>query len=159
MTLPPLQGFSSEETVFHLCQFLSNFLKYSFSNFPLFQPYSNFAIYFPGNSILLNSFAFVFCFQFTSSCLLTSAPILPLNSSTNSLACSRSSFLSHISFSTVNLFYHTRYFSTPLIFLLFNIFSTSHSSTPSTLIGLPSSLFYPFTCSLYHTIRLTFTTR
>jgi len=48
-----LQGFFSGETDFHFRQFLSNFLRYSFSNFPLFYPYNIFAVYFPGNSLFL----------------------------------------------------------------------------------------------------------
>ena len=58
----------------------------------------------------------------------------------------------------MNPFYYTRYFSTPLTFLLFKILSTSHSSTLSTSTGFPSSLFCPFTCSLYYTTQLTLTT-
>ena len=60
---------------------------------------------------------------------------------------------------TINSFYYTRYLSTPFIFLLFSIFSTSYSLTSSTLIGFPSSFFYSPTCFLYCTIQLTFTTR
>ena len=149
LILPPLQGFSSEETDFHFCQFLSNFLKYSSSNFSLFYPYSIFAINFPGNFSFLKSFASAIS---SLSCLLTSAFILSSNSSNTSLAFPRSFFLSQVSYSTVNPFYRTRYLSTPLIFLLFNIFSISHSSTPSISIGFPSSFFCPSTCSLYHTI-------
>ena len=137
LTLPPLQGFSSGETNFHLCQFLSNFLKYSASNFPSSHLYSNFTIYLPSKSILLNSFTL----GFTSSCLLTSILCLPLNSSTNSLACSKYSSFSHVLFSAIKPFYRTRYLFTSLIFLLFRIFSTSHSSTPSTSIGLTSFFF------------------
>ena len=155
LTLPPLQGFSGE-TDFHLHQFLSSLFKYSSSNFPSSYLYNIFTINFPSNSPLLKFFSSAISIF---SCLLTSTFILPLNSFTNSLACSRSFFLSHISLSAVNLFHHTKYFLTPLIFLLFNIFSTSHSSTPSTSIGFPSSFFCPSTCSLYHTIRLMFTTR
>ena len=51
LTLPLLQGFSFRETAFHLCQFLSNFLKYSSSNLPSFHPYNIFAINFPGNVV------------------------------------------------------------------------------------------------------------
>ena len=156
LTLPPLQGFSSGETDFHFCQFLSNFLRYSSSNFPLSHPYNIFAVNFPGNSPLLKSLSFAIS---SFSCLLTSAFILPSNSSNAFLAFLKASLFSYVSYSTINLFYHTKYLFTPLIFLLFNIFSTSHSSTPSTLIGLPSSLFCPSTCSLYCTIRLMFTTR
>ena len=65
-----------------------------------------------------------------------------------------SSFLSYILCSAVNLFHHTRYFTTSYIFLLFRIFSTSHSSTFST-----STVFCSPTCSLYYIIWLIFTTR
>ena len=149
LILPPLQGFSSRETDFYLCQFFSNFLRYSALNFPLFHPYSNFAIYFPSNIPLLNSSSSI---ASIFSCLLTSALTPFLNLFTNSLAFSKSSSFSHESCSAINPFYHTRYLSTSLIFLLFNIFSTSHSSTPSTSIGFPSSFFCPPTCSLYRTI-------
>ena len=162
LTLPPLQGFSSRETDFHLCQFLSNFLRYSVLNFLSSHPYSIFAVYLPGNSILLNSSALwsnpLFCFWFTFSCFLISVLILSSNSSTNSFAFFRSSSLSHVSPSAVNPFHHTRYFSTPFIFFLFKILSTSHSSTPLTSTGFPSSLFCPFICSLYCTTWLTLTT-
>ena len=149
LTLPLLQGFSSRETDFHLCQFLSNFLKYSSSNFPSSYPYNIFAIKFPSNSPLLKSFSSVLS---NFSCLLTSAFILPSNSSNASLAFPKSSFLFHVSCSAVNPFHCTKYLSTPLIFLLFNIFSIFHSLTPSISIGFPSSFFYPSTCSLYCTI-------
>ena len=70
-----------------------------------------------------------------------------------------SSSFSYVSFSAINPFYCTRYFSTPFTFLLFSILSTSHFLTPSILIGFPSFFLCPSTYSLYHTIRLTFTTR
>ena len=143
MTLSPLQGFFSGETDYHLCQFFSNFLRYSALNFLLSHPYSNFAMYLLGNSTLLSS-AFL-----SSTCLLTSAPILPSKSSTKFFAFLKSSSFSQVSLSAVNPFHRTRYFSTPFIFLLFRIFSTSHSSTPSTSTGFPSFFFCPFTCSLY----------
>ena len=149
LTLPPLQGFFSRETDFHFHQFLSNFLKYYSSNFPLFYLYSIFAINFPGNSPLLKSFSSVLS---NFSCFLTSTFILPLNSSNTPAAFPKSFFLSQILCSTVNPFYHTKYLSTSLIFLLFNIFSISHSLTPSISIGFPSSFFCPSTCSLYYTI-------
>ena len=149
LTLFSFQGFFSRETDFHLHQFLSNFLRYSSSNLPSFHPYNNFAVYLPSNFPLLNSF---FSAIFILSCLLTFAFICPSNSSNASFAFSKFSLFSHMSCSTVNLFHHTRYLSTPLIFLLFNIFSTSHSLTPSISIGFPSSFLCPPTCSLYHTI-------
>ena len=64
-----------------------------------------------------------------------------------------------MSYSTMNLFHYTKYFTTPLTFCLFNIFSTSYSSTPSTSTGFTFSTFCPSTCSLYHTTQLMFTIR
>ena len=162
LTLPSFQGFSSRETDFHLFQHLSNFFKYSSSNFLSSHPNKILAVYLPGNSLLLNSSVsgFIYTFYLSSipSCLLTSALSLPSNSSTSSLAFSKSSSFFHVSFSTINLFQHTKYFSTPYSFLLFNIFSISHSSTPSTSTGFGSFTLCPFTGSLYLIILLTFTT-
>ena len=84
---------------------------------------------------------------------------LPSNLSTNFFAFSKFSFFSQVSYSAVNPFYLTKYLSTPFIFLLFKIFSTSHSSTSFTSIGFTSFFFYPSTCSLYCTTQLIFTTR
>ena len=140
-----LQSFPSGETDFHLCQFLSNFLRYSSSNLLLSYLYSNFAIYLPNNSSLLNSLSSTISIL---SYLLTSAFICPLNSSNASFVFSKFSLFSHVSCSTVNSFHHTRYLSTPCIFLLFNIFSL----TPSISIGFPSSFLCLSTCSLYCTI-------
>ena len=156
LTLTPPQGFSSGETDFHFCQFLSNFLKYSFLNFLLFYSYNIFVVNFPGNSPLLKSLSSTIS---SFSCLLTSVFILSSNSASISFMCPKFSFFSYILYSTVNPFYLTRYFSIPLIFLLFRISSTSYSSTPSTLTCFPSSFLYPSTYSLYRTIQLTFTTR
>ena len=149
LTLPFLQGYSSGETDFHLHQFLFNFLRYSSSNLPLFHPYSNFAVYLPNNSSLLNS---LFSTISILSCLLTSAFIHPSNSFNASFVFSKFSLFSHIFCSTVNPFHCTRYLSTPLIFLLFNIFSISHSLTPSILISFPSFFLCSPTCFLYYTI-------
>ena len=154
--ITPPSRFSSRETDFHFCQFLSNFLRYPSLNFLSSHPYNIFAVYFPSNSPLLKSFSSILS---NFSCLLISALILPSNFPTASLAFHRSFSLSYVSYSIINPFYCTKYFSTPLIFLLFKIFSTSYSLTPSTLIGFASSLFCSSTCSLYCTIRLTFTTR
>ena len=119
LTLFSSQGFSSGETDFHFCQFLSNFLRYSFLNFPLSHSYNIFTIYFPGNSPLLKSFSSILS---NFSCFLISTLILLSNFSIVSLVFPRSSSLFYVSYSTVNLFQHTKYFSTPLIFLLFKIF-------------------------------------
>ena len=127
---------------FHFLQFLSNFLKYSSSNFLLFHLYNSFAIYFPSNSPLLKSF---FSTNSNCSCLLNSKFILPSNSATDSFAFSKSfSFFQLLCF-TINLFHYTKYFTTPLTFLLFKIPSTSHSLTSSTSIGLTSSFLCPST--------------
>ena len=149
LTLPFLQGYSSGETDFHLHQFLFNFLRYSSSNLPSSHPYSNFAVYLPNNSFLLNS---LFSTISILSCLLTSAFIHSSNSFNASFVFSKFFLFSHMFCSTVNPFHCIRYLSTPLIFLLFNIFSISHSLTPSISIGFPSSFLCPPTCSLYYTI-------
>ena len=145
LTLLFLQSFPSGETDFHLCRFLSNFLRYSSSNLPLSHLYSNFAIYLPNNSSLLNSLSSTISIL---SYLLTSVFICPSNSFNDSFVFSNFSLFSHVSCSTVNSFYYTRYLSTPRIFLLFNIFSL----TPSISIGFPSSFLCPSTCFLYCTI-------
>ena len=136
---------------FHFFQFFSNLFKYFSSNFQSSHLYNNFAVYFPDNSILLYS-------STSLSCLLTSTPPHS-NSSINSSALFKFSLLSQVSPSAINSFYLIKYFSTPLIFFLFSIFSTFHSLTLSTSTSFPSSFFCPFTCSLYLTIWLTFTTR
>ena len=141
---------------FHLFQFFSNFFKYLSSNFLLSHPYNSLAVYFPGNSILLHSSTSFFFSIF--SCHLTSTPSRS-NSFINSSTFFKFSLYFQVSPSAVNPFHCIKYFSTPLIFFLFKTFSTSHSSTPSTSTGFPSSFFCPLTCSLYHTIQLTLTTR
>ena len=129
--------------LFHHRQFSSNLFQYSCSYF--FSPhlYNNFAMYFPGNS-LLN----VFFSSFLSCHLVSSSSSLPYsfsNSSTRSLAFLRFSLLSQVSSSVVHPFHHTRYLSLPHTCLLFIIFSTSHSSSPSITTGYGLSLFCPFT--------------
>ena len=127
---------------FHFLQFLSNFLKYSFLNFLLFHPYNIFTIYFPSSSPLLK---FLFSAISNFSYFLTFAFILPSNFPTNFFAFSKSSSFSQLSCSAENPFHCTKYFIAPLNFLLFNILSTSHSSTLSTSIGLTSSFLCPST--------------
>ena len=126
---------------FYLLQFLSNFFKYSFLNFPSSHLYNIFAVYFPGNSALLESFSSA---KSNFSYLLTSTFILPSNSATNFFAFSKSFSFSQLLYSAVNLFYCTKYFTTPLTFLLFKILFTSQSLTPFTSIGL-TSFFCPST--------------
>ena len=140
--ITPPQGFSSGETDFYFCQFLSNFLRYSFSNFLLSYLYNSFAIYFSGNSALLKSFSSA---QSNFSCLLIFVFILPSNSAISSFVFFKFSSFFQLLFSAVNSFYHTKYFVTPLTSLLFKIFSTSHFSTPPTSTGFSFSFFCPFT--------------
>ena len=86
-----LQGFFSGETNFHFYQFLSNFFKYSFSNFPSSHLYNIFAIYSSGNSLLLESLSSIIS---NFSCCLTSAFNIPSNSATTTFIFSKSSSLS-----------------------------------------------------------------
>jgi len=102
------------------------------------------------SDFLLLKFLFLAISNF--SCYFISAFNLSSNSATTSFVFSKSSSFFQVLYSVINLFYHTKYFTTSRIFLLFQIFSTSHFSTPSTFIGFASSTFYPFTYSLYYTI-------
>jgi len=136
---------------FYLCQFLSNFLRYSLSNFLLFYLYNTFAICFLGNSPHLES-----CSSATATYnlfyLLTSILILSLKSATTSLTFPKSSSLSYMLYSTINLLQYTKYFITPLIFYLFNIILTSNFSFPSTFTSFCFFIFCLFTSSLYFII-------
>ena len=148
MTLSFIQGFSSRKIEFHFYQFLSIFLKYSFSNFPSFHLYSIFSVNLPDSFFLLKS-----CSSATSNffCLLTSVLILSLKSVTTSCAFPKPSFFSYMSYSAVNSFQHTKYFVTPLTFHLFNILFTFHSSSPSTSTSSGSSTLCFLTSFLYFT--------
>ena len=143
-----LPDFSSGETDFHFCQFLSNFFKYSSLNFPLSHLYNIFVVYFHSNSSLLK---FLSSTLFNFSYLLILAFNLSSNSTTAFFVFSKFSSFFQLLCSTINLFYHTKYFTTSLIFLLFNIFFTFHSSTFFTFTGFTSSTFCPPTYSLYYT--------
>ena len=108
-------------------------------------PYINFAMNSLGNS-QLNSLS-----SFSSSCYLsssTSSLYFLSNSSTNSFAFPKSSLFSQVFSSAVYPFHLTRNFSFPLTVLLFKIFSTSNSSSPSIMTGFGSIFFCPSTCSL-----------
>ena len=105
-------------------------------------------MYFSSNSLFLKSLFFA---KSNFSCLLTFILSLFSNSATTSFAFSMSSSLFHVSLSAINIFQCIKYFTTSLIFLLFNIFSTSHFSTLSTSTGFTSFTFCSFTCSLYLT--------
>ena len=96
------------------------------------------------------------------SCLLTSSMSLLYSLSYSSiafLAFFRFSFPFQVSDSAVNPFHYTRYLSFPLICCLFNILSTSHSSSPSITTGAGCFFLCPSTCPTYFCILLTFTTR
>ena len=113
-------------------------------------------MYLPGYS-LLNIFLFssASChLTFSSSSLLYSLS----NSSTNSMAFFKFSLLSQVSSFAVHPFHCTKYLSLPHTFLLFIIFSTSHSSSPSITTGCGVSFLCPSTCNLYHYTRLTLIT-
>ena len=111
-----LQGFSSKETNFYFCQFLSNFFKYSFSNFSLFYLYNILAIYFSSNFSFLKFLSFAIS---NFPCLLTSILSLPSNSATVFFIFSKFSSFFYVLFSVINLFQCTKYFTIFLIFLLF----------------------------------------
>ena len=114
------------------------------------------AVYLPGNS-LLNTFLFS-----SASCRLTSSSsslrYSLSNSSTNSIAFFRFSLLSYVSSSAVHPFHCTKYLSLPHTFLLFIIFSTSHSFSPSITTGCGVSFLCLSTCDLYRHTWLTLTT-
>ena len=72
LILSPLQGFSSRETDFYFCQFLSNFFKYLSSNFLSSYLYNIFVIYFLSNSSLLKSLSStIFNFSFLLTFILS----------------------------------------------------------------------------------------
>ena len=129
--------------LFHCRQFSSNLFQYSCLYFFSPHPYNSFAVYFPGSSLLNSFFSFSLSYRLvsSSSSLLYSFS----NSSTRSLAFLRFSLLSQVSSSAVHPFHHTRYLSLPRIHLLFIIFSTSHSSSPSITMGCGISFFCPST--------------
>ena len=141
---------------FHRCQFSSNLFQYSCSYFFFPHPYNNFAIYLPGNS-LLNTF---FSFFISCHCVSSSSSLLYSfsNSSTKSLAFLRFSLLSQLSSSAMHPFHRTRYLSLPCTRLLFIIFSTFHSSSPSITTGCGISFLCPSTCPVYLHTLLTLTT-
>ena len=133
-------------------QFLSNRPQYSLSNFLLSHLYSIFAVYLFGNSPFMFSLLFLLSLNFPIS-LYSS-----LNSLTKSSMFSRFSLGFQISSFAVYPFHYTKYWSFPLNFFLFNIFSTSYSFSPLIITGAGHSLFWPFTWSLYLHTLLMFTT-
>ena len=155
ITVPPLKVPTPEELAspspisfpFYLAQFFSNFFKYLFSNLLSFHPNKILAVYFPSNSLFLNSSAFgfnsifvVFCFSFFfSTCYISSSLISFSNSSTKSIAFFKFSNPSQVSSSAIYSFHLTKYFGFPLLSRLSKIFSISTRGG-----GI---FFYPSTCS------------
>ena len=82
-----------------------------------------------------------------------------LNSLIASFAFFKFSLSSHVLDSAINPFHCTKYLSFPLIHHLFNILSTSHSSSPSIITGAVCSFFCLSTCPMCLCILLTLTTR
>ena len=113
-------------------------------------------MYLSGNSLLT-----VFLSS-SASCYLTSSSLSLLysfsNSFTSSIAFFKFPLLSYISFSAVYPFCHTRYLSLLRIFLLFMIFSTSHSFSPSITTSYDTSFLCPSPYGLYLHTLLTLTT-
>ena len=113
-------------------------------------------MYLPGSSILN-----IFLSSSVSYCLTSSSSSLQYslsNSLTNSIVFFKFSLLSQVFFLAVYSFHHTKYLSLPRTFLLFIIFSTSHSSSPLITTSCGVSFFCPSTCDLYYRIQLTLTT-
>ena len=139
---------------FHCLQFLSNLSQYSWSY--LLSDYLNsfFAMNLSGNTSLLN-------IPFLHSCLAISSMSQRysfLNSLITSCVFSKFSFPSYVFNSAVNPFQHTKYLSFPLTCHLFRILFTSYSFSPLIITRASCSFFYPYTCSTYCCILLTFTT-
>ena len=140
---------------FQCLQFFFSLVQYSLlyllSNYP-----NNFlAINLSGSSPLLKVSSFFSCLLTFSMSLLYSF----LNSSTASFAFSRFYFPFQVSDSVVNSFHCTKYLSFPLIYCLFNIFSTFYSSSSSIITRAGCFFLCSSTCPIYLYILLTFTTR
>ena len=129
-----MEKLTSPSFPFYLTQLLSNFFKYSFSNFLLSYLNRILVVYFPSNSLLLNSsasefnsisislsfpFSFLFFTHFISSSLISLSKFF-----TKSIPFSKFYNFSQVSFSVIYFFYLTKYFGFPLTSCLFNIFST-----------------------------------
>ena len=139
---------------FHLLQFLSNLAQYSLSYLLSNHPNSFLAVNLPSNSLLQNV-SFSFFYLLTSSISLLYSFSYSL---TASFAFFRFSSPFQVSDSDVNPFHCTRYLSLPLICHLFNILSTSYSSSPLIMTGAGCSFLCPFTCPIYLRTLLMFTT-
>ena len=139
---------------FYFLQFLSNLAQYSLLYLLSNYPNSFLTVNLPGNSPLWNVPSSFFCLLTSSMSLLYSL----LYFSIVSLAFFRFSFPSQVPDSAVNPFYYTRYLSFSLIYHLFNILLTSHSSSPSIITEAGCSFLYLSICPTYLRILLTLTT-
>ena len=144
ITWPPLQD-SSSRGIFPSIPILIHLLSLSFLYLFLPHPYSSLAINSLGNS-RQNSFS-----SSSSSCHLSSSAssLYSLsNSSTSFFVFPRFSLFSYISFSTVYPFHHTKNLTFPHTVLLFKIFSTLNSSSPSMMTSFGGVFFCPSACGL-----------
>ena len=122
ITVPPLKVPTPEELAssssiffpFYLAQFFSNFFKYLSLNFLLSHLNKILTIYFPSNSLLLNSSAFgfnststTFCFSFLFSIHHTSSSLISFsNSSIKFIAFFKFPNPSHIFFCCISFLSH-----------------------------------------------------
>ena len=139
-----------------LClQFLSSLPQYSWS-YLLFDHLNSFlAANLPGNSLLLNV-PFLCSYLAISS---ISHWYFFSNSLITSFALFKFSLPSQVSDSAVNPFQYTKYLFLPFTHRLFNILSTSYSSSLTIITGAGCSFLCSSTCPIYYCILLTFTTR
>ena len=140
--------------LFYRLQFFSILPQYSWSYRLSDHPYSFFAVNLPGSSLRQNVFSL-------RSCCATSSMSRRYSFSNSSIAFfafSKFSLPSQVSNSAVNSFQHTKYLSFLLIFFLFSICSTSHSSSPSIMTRASCFFLCPSTCPTYRHTLLTLTT-
>ena len=139
-----------EKLVFLSLFILSNFFKYLSSNFLLFHPNKIFIIYFPSNLLLLNTSVSEFNTLFFSFLIhilfIFFSLIFFSNSFTKSIIFSKFSNFFQVSSFAIYPFYLTKYFSFSLTSLLFNIFLTLYSFSPSISTGESEIFFCIFTC-------------
>ena len=149
-TLSLLQGFFFRESVFYFCQFLSNFFRYSSSNFLSFYPYNIFAIYFSSSSPLLKSLSST---KSNFSCYLTSVFIHFSNSAITSFIFSKSFSFFYELYFTINFFQCniSSISQLPLFFFYLIFFQPSIPQLLLLLLVLP---FLPFVSLLAFCIIL-----
>ena len=141
---------------FHRLQFSSIYLQYSLLYFLFLHSYNILAVYLLSNSLLNLLLSSSFSCHLTSSS--SSLQYSFLNSSTNFITFFKFSLFSQVSSFAIHPFHHTRYLFFPHTFLLFIIFSTSHSSSSSITTGCSASFLWPSTYDLYCRTQLTLIT-